>query len=234
MAANPIRKLYANFADVSACQSQVDFAAMKAGGIECVALKAGNGAGGIAADFPGRLAAAKAAGLLVGAYLFGTGHNPVSEQVGNLSAALGEDQTIVPILDFESNPSGSTMSQGQAEEFATLWQSQRGYYPVLYGGESAAYLLLLISPNSPLLKCPLWVAKYPSTTADVRTLDADQVLRRVINWPGGVIGWQYEGGEPGQPTPSQCPGVPGKCDRSVTFSTGDDLKAQWRALTMGA
>jgi len=226
-----MRILYPIFADISRNQAVVDFAAMKRGGIAAVAIKGANGAGPPEPHFAARVAAAKAAGLQVGVYLFGTGFRPVADQVANLDGLRGGDGSLVPILDFETNPDGTTMTAAMAAEFAAIFYARHGFYPALYLNEATAATLAAARPPSPLRPCPLWVARYPETAVAVTTLDADRELAGLLGaWPGGVVAWQYWGGEVG-PEPHACPGVAGPCDRSVLFVPPQQVAALWAQLT---
>lgn|SRR5262245_15520896 len=101
-------------------------------GIWGVIHKATTGATGKDSKYAHRRKPAASAGLLWGAYHWGTAAD-VSKQVENfLKTARPDDKTLVA-LDFEETP-GNQMTLDQAREFMTRIAEKLGRKPVLYSG----------------------------------------------------------------------------------------------------
>src|SRR3954468_172391 len=79
-----------------------------ADGIVGVIQKATQGEAYVDPTFKKNKAAILEAGLLFGAYHFGTGANGVSQAQHFLDIVAPDNKTVV-VLDFEDNPVGSTM-----------------------------------------------------------------------------------------------------------------------------
>lgn len=159
--------------------------------------------------------AAAAAGLLWGAYHFGTGADPVTQARQFLRVAdLGSTDLLV--LDFEENTQGQTMSLAQARAFIRVVQDITGRICGLYGG--ATLKESLAGRPDPLLgACWLWWAQYSPAP--------------VIppNLPNFTL-WQYTDGHHGD-EPFAVDGV-GPCDRDKYQGTVDDLKSKWTNGTL--
>lgn len=196
----------------------IDFAALAASGVQAVILKASQGAGFRDPEFTNRLAAARQAGLLTGAYHFGTS-DPVPAQLANFTGALraagGDFATVLTALDVEPNPAGAgaTISLAQAADFVTGLRQQAAVSPLVYGG--ADYL----GRNAPaaLRACALWLAAYPANAA--------ARPGPLPGWADWAL-WQYTDGTQG------CYGgafAGLRCDRSVFRGSPAELAAFWAA-----
>ncbi|MBZ5523001.1 MAG: glycoside hydrolase family 25 protein [Acidobacteriia bacterium] len=196
--------------DISHYQGNVDMAAAKGDGIVAVIHKATQGTNWFDNMYAVNRPKAAAAGVLWGAYHFGTASGDGATQAQYfLQIAKPDAQTLV-VLDFEENK-GSTMTLDQAHQFVTFIHTTLNRWPVLYGG---SYLKSVLAGNSdPLLaNCPLWWAQYAAAP--------------VIppNWKDWTL-WQYTDGTHG-PAPHQVQGV-GPCDRDQFNGDMNALKVLW-------
>jgi lysozyme len=195
--------------DLSHWQGPVDFTQAKSAGIAAVILKATQGANWIDATFTSRLAAAMAAGLLVGAYHFLDDSAPALQVENFLSVAEGRQ---VLALDAEPNDIGGTVTVAQAAEAAARLQMATGRAPIVYisryglDGRGTGF------PNGVLSRCPLWLPAYNS--------------RPVCppGWSRWTL-WQYTDGTAGEDV-LPVPGI-GPCDRSRFAGTLAELAAWW-------
>jgi lysozyme len=119
----------------------VDFSAIKSAGVAAVVLKATQGTGFVDPAFAPRLAQARAAGLLVGAYHFLDATSPV-EQMAHFLSVVGTTDGVLLVVDFEAYES-SQATVMQAASAAMSVKSATGRLPVVY-------------------TCPLWLAEYGS------------------------------------------------------------------------
>jgi lysozyme len=198
--------------DLSHYNSSVDFGALAAGGIAGVIHKATQGTSETDPTYAQRRGAALAAGLLWGAYHFGTGDDGVTQAQHFLDVAQPDAGTLL-VLDFEENPGGSSMSLDQARDFVTHVESLTGRAPGLYAG---AYLKQLLGQQSDpvLAKCWFWLSEYGSTPVVP------------ANWSTWTM-WQYTDGSVG-PEPHEAGGV-GACDRDTFNGDLSRLHALWGA-----
>lgn len=194
--------------DLSHHNAKVDFARLKAAGIVGVIHKATQGGGYADPQYASRRAAAGAAGLLWGAYHFGTGDANGTAQAAHFLQVVGTADRTLLVLDFEQNTQGTSMTLEQAEAFVTVLQQQSGRWPVFYTGSA----FFGAKKDTVLTNCPLWLAQYGATT------------RVPANWPDWTL-WQYTDGVNGPP-PHSVDGV-GTCDRDQFNGTLDDLIAFW-------
>ena len=200
--------------DISGNNKNVDLVAARAGGVKAVFIKATEGATFQDPTFGANLKKARDAGLLVGAYHFGTGR-PAADQVSNfidaVTKAAGSLKTIVPVLDVERNdPSpGNTITTAIADEWVRLFKEKSGFQPVIYGG---AFLQEHGGATLNMKTSPLWLAAY---VAQPKTL---------TGWPNFTF-WQYTDGRHG-PFAGTIPGL-GACDQNVFQGTQADLDALW-------
>jgi lysozyme len=183
----------------------VDFSAIKSAGVAAVVLKATQGTGFVDPAFAPRLAQARAAGLLVGAYHFLDATSPV-EQMAHFLSVVGTTDGVLLVVDFEAYES-SQATVMQAASAAMSVKSATGRLPVVYTGR-----YMLTAPNSMLSQCPLWLAEYGS---------------RPVCPPGWSQWklWQHTDGQVGS-APVPVPGI-GPCDRSRFAGTIDQLRAWW-------
>jgi GH25 family lysozyme M1 (1,4-beta-N-acetylmuramidase) len=185
----------------------VDFSSVKSTGIDAVILKATQGINFVDPAFAPRLANARAAGLLVGAYHFMDGKSPC-EQMANFLSVVGDTGDILLVVDFEVYERSQPTASQAAAAVMTI-KALTGRLPVVYTGR-----YVLSSANSMLSQCPLWLAEYGS---------------RPVCPPGWSQWklWQHTDGQVGS-APRSVPGI-GPCDRSRFAGTIDQLKAWWPA-----
>lgn len=197
--------------DVSHHNGDVDFHGLTAAGIVGVIHKATQGLAYIDPTFNAHRASAQAAGLLWGAYHFGTDSDGV-EQAIHFLEAVGDPAGCVLVLDFESNPTGPSMSLEEARAFVTHIQQETGRYPGLYSGHYAKDLLNG-QTDATLANCWFWLAQYGPTAVVP------------ANWDKWTL-WQYTDGALGPP-PQVIPGVSCRLDRDLFNGTATELRAFW-------
>lgn len=215
--------MYTNLViDISHYQGHVDFDSLLQEPISAVISKASYGLTGRDNTYSNRESAAKAAGLLWGAYHFGTGEGTGQDQAANFLAAInyngGSDLIALdfePNVDAKGNPLGPTMTLDQARGFVTTIYSKAGRYPLLYSNHFLT--AQLHGAADPILSnCPLWLAEYMLTPTAVPTLPS--------GWTTWTL-WQYTDGSVGQ-LPHTVLGI-GGCDRDFYIGTADDLTNNW-------
>jgi lysozyme len=190
--------------------TQLKFDKAKADGIVGVIQKATQGENYVDPTFRKNRDAALDAGLLFGAYHFGTGANGVSQASHFLETVQPNDKTIV-VLDFEDNPAGTSMSLEEARAFVTHVQSELGRWPGFYSGHTIKQKLG--TTVDPVLKnCWFWLAQYGPTPVVPPC------------WSKWTL-WQYTDGGVG-PEPHSVEGV-GRCDREYYNGTVAQMKAWW-------
>jgi lysozyme len=195
--------------DTSHWDRNVDFQAVASSGLLGVIQKATQGQLDVDPTYESNRIKAMQAGLLWGAYHFGTGDDGV-RQAEHFLSVVGNDENVLLALDLEQNPAGPSMDLEQARAFVTHVQAETGRFPGLYGG---SYLKSLLGAGSDpvLAQCWFWVAQYGPTPVVPP------------NWPTWTF-WQYTDGAYG-PEPHTVDGI-GRCDRS--FFNGPE--AQFRKL----
>lgn len=197
--------------DLSHFNDNPDFAQAVAGGLIGVLHKATEGLDYVDPEYANRRAPAEAAGLLWGAYHFGTGDDPLA-QADHFLATVGSDHgRMLLVLDFEQNPQGSSMTLDQARAFVSRVQAQTGRWPGFYSGDYVK--TLLGDQKDPVLgQCWFWLSEYgPEAIVPP-------------NWPSWTL-WQYTDGAVG-PEPHEAPGI-GACDRDQFNGDAAALKAFW-------
>jgi lysozyme len=190
--------------DLSHWQAPVDFAAVKAGCVAAVILKATQGASWVDATFVGRAAQALRAGLLVGAYHFADASNPLQQAAHFLNIA---GSLPVLAIDIEPNGLGDTVSVAQAAELAARLQMATGHLPIVYMGRWGPAGNGAGLPNAVLARCPLWLPEYGNAPIPP------------AGWANWTL-WQYT--ETGTVA-----GVGSQCDRSRFSGSLADLTAFW-------
>ncbi len=195
--------------DLSHHNASVDFSQIRNAGIIGVIYKATQGLTYVDPTYASRRTQALSAGLLWGAYHFGTGDDGEQQAQHFLDVAAPDASTLL-VLDFEEN-NGDDMSLDQAHAFVTRVQSVTGSYPGLYSG---SYIkgLLGSDTDSVLGNCWFWLAQYGSTP----------VLQ--ATWSQWTM-WQYTDGASG-PEPHTVDGA-GACDRETFNGSESDLRALW-------
>jgi lysozyme len=180
-------------------------------GIWGIIHKATTGATGRDGKYSDRRLAALDAGLLWGAYHWGTNAN-VSKQVDNfLKNAKPDDRTLMA-LDYED----ARMSLSQAREFLTLVAEQLGRKPVLYSGNLIKERLGNKS-DAFFGSHRLWLAQYGPNPKVQKS------------WKKYWL-WQYTDRKTGL-KPNEVPGLPGdskgNLDCDSYEGTQTQLKAEW-------
>lgn len=157
------------------------------------------------------------AGLLYGAYHFGTGVNPADQADWFLSHTEADDKTLVA-LDFEKNPKGNSMSVAQVIVFLHKIEENLGRKAVLYSGNFIKEQIneLNAGDKAYLNSHRLWLAQYGS--------------RFVLpsGWDKYWI-WQFTG-DGGGPLPHNVPGITvngAGIDLNVYDGTQDQLTQEW-------
>ena len=200
--------------DVSHWQDNINFNTVAAQGIVGMFHKATQDTQSVDSRYSSRKPLAQSAGLLWGAYHFGTNADGTA-QAKHFLAVTAPTPTDLLVLDFEGNSSGSSgcMTVKQAEDFVQYVHQQTGRYPGLYSTDS--YLTQLKADQSTILtQCWLWVARY----ADV------PYPTHPAAWPTWTL-WQYTDGVNG-PAPHSVDGI-GPCDRDQFNGSLDGLRRLW-------
>ena len=197
--------------DLSHHNADPDFAAAAAAGIIGVIYKASQGLTYRDPTYAAARKAARDAGLLWGAYHFGTGDDGADQAAQFLQAAAPDGETLL-VLDFEHNPTGSSMMLEQAEAFVTTLITRTGRAPGFYSGNDIKEQLGN-TRNALLGQCWFWLAQYGP--------------RPVVppNWDTWTF-WQYTDGHLGQ-DPQPVAGI-GPCDRDRFNGDADALRTFWQ------
>jgi lysozyme len=185
-----------------------------------------------------RRAQAEAAGMMWGAYHFGTHQYSGADQAKMFLSVARPGPTTLLALDLECNElnPANTMNIRQAEEFVRTVQVLAGRRPLIYTsarwadgmpmGASKRTLGRPISEKSVLADCPLWLADYRKSP---------QVPSA---WRGkGWHFWQYTGDtEDGGPRSARSQAVSGvsSCDRNIFRGDVNTLLRFWTKGTMTA
>ena len=200
--------------DISHHNQVTSFATARQAGILGVIHKATQGPGYADPTFAASRTRIEDAGLLFGAYHFGTAGD-ADAQAQRLLSVAGQDTLLV--LDFESNPQGGSMTLDEAEQFVHHIFQATGRYPGLYSGATIKQALTAAGITSPgqteLSKCWLWLAQYATTPLVPKA------------WSTWTL-WQYTDGAAGN-GPYEVPGV-GRCDRDQFNGTADELLRFWQ------
>lgn len=200
--------------DISHHNGDVNLTAAATAGIVAVFHKASQGTAYVDPLYAANRTKASDAGLLWGAYHFGTGADG-SEQANFFLNSAGLQAGELAVLDFEANTAGPSMDIEEARAFVTHIHDVLGTWPILYTGHYVKDLLG--STVDPVLaNCPLWIAQY----ARVPVIPP--------SWTSWTF-WQWTDGAAGVgPTPVA--GV-GACDRDRFAGSDDDLRQFWRGVT---
>jgi GH25 family lysozyme M1 (1,4-beta-N-acetylmuramidase) len=205
----------ANVVDLYHGDEVTSFDAARVAGVLGVIHKATTGESGRDDTYRERRDAAKTAGLLWGAYHWGTA-KPVAKQVDNfLTWAKPDDETLVA-LDFESTP-GNQMTLAQAREFLERIEVKLGRKAVIYSGSTIKDALgTRIDPYFGAHR--LWLAQYgPSATVQA-------------SWDRYWL-WQFTEGKANDPRRKRVPGIPGnsrgELDCDFYAGAADQLQAEW-------
>ena len=197
--------------DLSHHNGNVDLTKAQQAGLVGVIHKATQGTGMVDNMYATNRQKAQAAGLLWGAYHFGSAGDGVAQADFFLSKAAPDAQTLL-VLDYEPN-GNSTMTLDQARAFVQRIKDQTGKYPGLYSGSLIKQQLGGKPPDPILSQCFLWIAQYgPAPTQIPQT------------WSTWTM-WQYTDGNVG-PQPHSIDGI-GNCDRDQFNGTLEQLQQLW-------
>jgi lysozyme len=178
-------------------------------GIRGIIHKATTGGTGKDQKYAARRQAATAAGLLWGAYHWGTGVN-VAKQVKNFLDRAQPDAHTLVALDFE--PSGSsTMSLAQARDFLTQIEQKLGRKAVLYSN-GLIKSKLGNKVDAFFGAHRLWLAHY----------NPQPVVQ--ASWKKFWL-WQYTDSKKGI-QPNTVPGIPGDTKGNLDCNSYDGTAAQ--------
>ena len=146
--------------DISHHNTVKDFGATKAAGIVGVIHKSSQGFAYPDTTYAPRRKMAAAAGLLWGAYHFGTGDNVATQVEWFLKNAQPDDKTLVA-LDFEDNRL-SQMNIEQALEFLHLIEAKLGRKAALYSGNRLKQTIgdLALADRAYIASHRLWLCQY--------------------------------------------------------------------------
>ncbi len=149
-----------------------DFVSIRHSNILAVVHKASEGGDWFDPSYGIRRSEAEAAGLLWGAYHFGTRQYSGAQQAAAFLAAARPGPTTLMALDFEPNDVNprNTMTLAQAEAFVLAVYRHTGRLPVVYthpawangqrSGRGGLRLPRSVEPGSLLARCDLWLADY--------------------------------------------------------------------------
>ena len=197
--------------DLSHHNGNVDLNKAKDAGIRAVIHKATQGIGMFDSRYELNRQKAKAAGLLWGAYHFGTKANGAAQADFFLGKAEPDLDTLL-VLDYEPN-GNLTMTIDQAKAFVLRVKQVTGKFPGLYSGSLIKQQLGAEPLDLVLSQCFLWIAQYASIPSNIPQ-----------TWPQWTL-WQYTDGVAGPP-PHTVDGI-GPCDRNQFNGTVEQLRKLW-------
>lgn len=197
--------------DVSHFNGAPVWTRVHAAGILGVIHKATQGTTWVDPTFVAARITAPAAGLLWGAYHFGTGNADGDAQARFFLDKVKPDASTLCAIDFEPNLSGSQMSLDQLCAWIDTVRKATGRAPVVYGGLSLLFPDIGRGGFPTLAACPLWVAQYTSAA------EPSAIPTQV--WTTWTL-WQYTDG-------GRVDGIDGKVDRSRFNGTAEDLTRWW-------
>ena len=158
--------------DISHNVTVTDFTAIRRSNILAVLHKATEGGDWVDPSYGLRRSQAEQAGLLWGAYHFGTRQYSGADQAMAFLAVARPGPTTLVALDLEPNDHNprNTMTLAQAEAFVVTVQRNTGRLPVVYThpswangqvyGRRRLRLDQPVLPGSLLARCDLWLADY--------------------------------------------------------------------------
>jgi GH25 family lysozyme M1 (1,4-beta-N-acetylmuramidase) len=205
----------ANVIDLYHYDAVSSFAEAKVAGVLGVIHKSSTGQSGRDDQYEHRREHAMEAGMLWGAYHWGTAA-PAAAQVENfLNAANPDEQTLIA-LDFEQTP-GNQMTLANAREFLELIEQKLGRKAVIYSGSTLKNALG--STRDPFFGSHrLWLAQYgplPQVQA---------------SWDSYWL-WQFTEGKTSDPRRRRIAGIPGNSAGEVDCNyyplSTDQLVAEW-------
>lgn len=184
-----------------------DWNKVYASGVRAVIHKATQGSSFVDQDYAKRKAAAKASGLLWGAYHFADSSD-VEKQVANFLKVVGEDEDTLLALDYEPN-GARTMSLAQAKKFLQLVYEKTEQRPILYSGNLIKETLKKADPFFSSHR--LWLAQYG---------------KKAILPPGFDRYWLWQYSGDGINGAGIIPGIKTKGIDCNVFG-GEDLGSEW-------
>jgi lysozyme len=226
--------------DMSHLVEVTDFGLVRhSGNILAVVHKASEGGDWVDPLYAVRRPEAQSAGLLWGAYHYGTHQYSGEEQARTFLAAAQPGPETIIALDFEPNdrhPS-NTMRLAQAEAFVRTVYATTGRLPLVYihpswangerHGSAGLSLGQPIGPESILARCELWLADYREEP-EIPMAWADRGWRL----------WQYAGdqtpADAAYGSASRCVAGVDHCDRNLFAGDAVGLYSFWNARTFGA
>ena len=158
--------------DISHGVAVSDFGAIRRSGILGLIHKATEGGDWVDSSYAVRRPLAEQAGLLWGAYHFGTRQYSGSDQAMAFLSVVRPGPSTLIALDLEPNDGNprNTMTLAQAEAFVQTVRQQTGRLPMLYThpqwangqkyGRRGLSLGQPVQPGSLLARCDLWLADY--------------------------------------------------------------------------
>lgn len=191
-----------------------NFATARNAGVHGIIHKATTGGTGRDDAYADRRPQAVNAGMLWGAYHWGTAA-PIAKQVDNfLRAANPDDRTLVA-LDFEDDP-GNQMTLEGARDFLASIEQKLGRKAILYSANTIKGALgNSVDPFFGSHR--LWLAQYGPTP------------RVQASWSTYWL-WQYTDGTAG-PGPRSAPGIPGNSAGNIDCNhykdSPEQLAAEW-------
>ena len=196
--------------DISHHENPIDFEKVAGDGIIAIIAKATEGVTWVDPAYAKFKRAAAKYDFLWGSYHFGTGADATA-QVEHYLATARPNKNELFCLDFEENPSGTSMTLNQARNFVTRFEEQTGRYPLLYGG---GWLKTQLNgkEDKVLSQCLLWISQY----------GPKPILPP--GWKKYAL-WQYTDGRAG-PEPHTVNGI-GPCDRNQYNGTITQLRRVW-------
>jgi lysozyme len=219
--------------DISHNVTVSDFDAIRRSSILAVIHKCSEGGDWFDPSYGPRRRQAEAAGLLWGAYHFGTGQYSGADQAAAFLSAAQPGPSTLMALDVEPNERKprNTMRLAQAEAFVQAVYRATGRLPLIYthpkwaNGETMSRRGLslggAITPQSMLGRCDLWLADYREIP-EVPYAWQDRGWRL----------WQYVANEDDShaaygTTPRAIAGV-SHCDRNLFSGDAAELYRYWK------
>jgi lysozyme len=197
----------------------------KAAGIVAVIAKATQGKDYVDPSWPKWARAITDAGLLLGAYHFGSNTSAGDQQADWFLAALAAAQIdparTLLALDFENNPKpADTMGLCSARVFLHRTHARTARRPMLYGSN---LLQSFNDPHDVVGEFPLWIAAYGPSVPNVPRAWRKWTLFQYTDGPNG----------PADQTtwPRRTPGF-GMIDRSAYAGTAAQLRDVWQGLVI--
>jgi lysozyme len=196
--------------DISHHNGNVNLTKARDAGIIGVIQKATQGQANVDPTYKTHRTKATNAGVLWGAYHFGTGSEGL-KQAEHFLDVVGDDPKTLLVLDFEPNPTGPSMTLEEARAFVTHIKEKTGRFPGLYSGH---FIKQLLGANTDpvLANCWFWLAQYGPTPVVP------------ANWQTWTM-WQYTDGAVG-PEPHSISGI-GRCDRDKFNGSETQLRKLW-------